>query len=179
MAREPKGMARVTRHQRPHVGAVGLSGTGNAGLRTGISAAAVTLGRPTPGDTQPDQSDPDRHGDGQPEPAGPVRERSGPNEEAGGHELPEDVLEGQLAGDPAAGEAEDGEGLPTDGAVGERDGDGSDERHGQKGVRHTTIFARPGRSPQVHPGRRGPAPFALAWGRREVMHVTTMTKESR
>ena len=41
-ARDRKGMARVTRHQRPHVGAVGSTGTGKPTLRTSPSAAAVT-----------------------------------------------------------------------------------------------------------------------------------------
>src|SRR5580658_7971749 len=41
-ARDPNGMARVTLHQRPQVGAVGSVGTGNAALRTCVSAAAVT-----------------------------------------------------------------------------------------------------------------------------------------
>ena len=72
-------MARVTRHQRPHVGAVGSVGTGKASLRTSSSAAAVTLGRPAPGDAQPDQPDPVGHGDGQSEPAGPAVD-SAPNQ---------------------------------------------------------------------------------------------------
>ena len=54
-----KGMARVTRHQRPQVGAVGSAGTGKAGLRTSPSAAAVTTAarRPAmPSPTRPIQS---------------------------------------------------------------------------------------------------------------------------
>ena len=41
-ARDPKGIARVTLHQRPQVGAVGFTGTGKAGVRTSPRAAAVT-----------------------------------------------------------------------------------------------------------------------------------------
>ena len=41
-ARDLSGMARVTRHQRPHVGAVGSVGTGKAPLRTSSRAAVVT-----------------------------------------------------------------------------------------------------------------------------------------
>ena len=58
-ARDLKGMARVTRHHVPQVGAVGWAGTGKAGLRTSASAAAVTSAarcpaRPSP--TSPIQS---------------------------------------------------------------------------------------------------------------------------
>ncbi len=52
-------MARVTRHQRPQVGAVGMSGTGNVAVRTSVSAAAVTSAarRPAiPSPTSPTQS---------------------------------------------------------------------------------------------------------------------------
>ena len=61
---------------------------------------------------------------------------------------------------PSPGEADDGQGLPPDRAVGERHGDGSDDGDGQEGVRHPTIFARSGRSPQVRPGRRRLSPVA-------------------
>ena len=77
-------------------------------------------------------------------PSQPAQLSRAPNadEEGGGDHLPDDVLERQLAGDPRQGEAEHGEGLPPDGAVGQHDGDGPDEGDDQEGVRHATIFAR-------------------------------------
>jgi len=62
---------------------------------------------------------------------------------------------------------------------GERNGRGAEERHDQEGVRHTTIFARSGRSLQVMLVGGAARPFAPAWRWREVMHAATMTKESR
>ena len=52
-------MARVTRHQRPHVGSVGWVGTGKTSLRTSSSAAAATSAArspATPSPTRPAQS---------------------------------------------------------------------------------------------------------------------------
>ena len=99
-ARDLNGMARVTRHQRPHVGAVGSVGTGKASLRTSSRAAAVTPAARRPAMPSPSEADPVDDGDGQPEPAGPAVEGAERDEEGGGDHLPDDVLEGQLAGDP-------------------------------------------------------------------------------
>ena len=51
-------MARVTRHQRPHVGAVGSAGTGKArGAHLGQRGRGHA-GGPAAGDAEPDQSHP-------------------------------------------------------------------------------------------------------------------------
>ena len=152
-------MARVTRHQRPHVGAVGSTGTGKASLRTSSSAAAVTHGGPAARDAQPEKAHPvdDRHR--QAEPTGPPLEGAERDEQSGRDHLPHDVLEGQLAGDPAGREAQDGEGLPPDRAVGQRHRDGPDEGDDQEGVGHPSILTRTGcprRSALVGGGSRLP-----------------------
>ena len=101
-ARDLSGMARVTRHQRPHVGAVGSVGTGKAPAADLVEGGGRDAGGPAAGDAEPDEPDPADDGHGEAEPAGPVVERAEPDEEGGGDHLPDDVLEGQLAGDPAA-----------------------------------------------------------------------------
>ena len=94
-------MARVTRHQRPHVGAVGSVGTGKASLRTSSSAAAATPAARRPAMPSPMSPTQSTTASGQAEPTGPVVERAERDEEGGGDHLPDDVLERQFARDPA------------------------------------------------------------------------------
>ena len=51
-------MARVTRHQRPQVGAVGSVGHREGGAAHLVERRRRDAGRPAPGDAQPDQADP-------------------------------------------------------------------------------------------------------------------------
>ena len=58
-------MARVTRHQRPHVGAVGSVGDGKGGAADLAERGGGDAGGPAAGDAQPDQADPVDDGHGQ------------------------------------------------------------------------------------------------------------------
>ena len=120
-----RGWPGVTRHQRPQVGAVGSVGIGNAVLRTSASAAAMTPAARLP--AMPSPISPTQPTTATASPSQPAQfEGAEPDEEAGRDQLPDDVLEGQLAGDPGADEAEHAEGLPADGAVGQRHRDGAE-----------------------------------------------------
>ena len=131
------GMALVRRHQRPQVGAVGRSGTGNVvGVADLVEGGGDDVGGPAPRDAEPDETGPADDDQGQGQVAGPVGERPGPDEQGGGDRLPDDVLEGQFAGDPGGREGQDGTGLVPDGAVGHEDGEAADHGDGQEGVGH-------------------------------------------
>jgi hypothetical protein len=76
-ARDFIGMARVTRHQRPQVGAVGWTGIGNALPRTSSSAAAVTPAARRP--AMPSPSNPTHSTMATPSPSQPAQPWRAPN----------------------------------------------------------------------------------------------------
>ena len=78
MARDRKGMARVTLHHRPQVGAVGSVGTGNAALRTSASAAAVTRAARRP--AMPSPISPTQPATATARPSQPAQFESAPNQ---------------------------------------------------------------------------------------------------
>ena len=81
--------------------------------RTSSRAAATTSGGPVAEMPSPTEAGPAGRDQGQGEVAGPVANAPAADEEGGGDGLPDDVLEGQLAGEPAGEKAEDGAAAPA------------------------------------------------------------------
>ncbi len=153
------------------------------GHREGIAAHVVERGGshhggPAARDAQPEKAHPVDDRNRQAEPTGPPLEGAERDEQSGRDHLPHDVLEGQLAGDPAGREAQDGEGLPPDRAVGQRHRDGPDEGDDQEGVGHPSILTRTGCPRQVCPGR-GRFPVCPRPALVRGYAGRAMTKESR
>ena len=107
-----------------------------------VERAGDDVGRPDAGHPEAEEAEPRHDGEPEAEPAGPTVQGAEADEQGRGDHLPDDVLEGELSGDPAQGEREDGEGLPSDRAVGHEHGDGADESHGEEGVRHGSHHRR-------------------------------------